>query len=84
MQPDKSFYKPFIKEKNMKKALIFLLVLLTVLPCAIACKTGGDSENTKGTGDNTTGGSQATSTPAGTEDPFDDKVPEDLTEEPSQ
>ena len=48
MQPDKSFYKPFIKEKNMKKALIFLLVLLTVLPCAIACKTGGDSENTKG------------------------------------
>ena len=51
MQPDKSFYKPFIKEKYMKKALIFLLVLLTVLPCAIACKTGGDSENTKGTRD---------------------------------
>lgn len=78
MQSDKPFYKPFIKEKNMKKALVFLLVLLTVLPCAIACKTGGDSENTKGTGDNTTDGSQAASTPAGTEDPFDDKVPEDL------
>lgn len=63
----------------MKKALIFLLILLTVLPCAIACKTGGDPEDTKATdtvGFDTNGGTDTSDSV--TEDPYDDKVPDDL------
>lgn len=64
----------------MKKALIFLLILMTVLPCAIACKTGGDPEDTNGgtdtVGFDTNGGTDTSDSV--TEDPYDDKVPDDL------
>lgn len=60
----------------MKKILICLLVLLTVLPAAVSCRQG---ENPRNETKSTNADSATTpKTSADTEDPYADGVPEDL------